>query len=166
MQDLGIFPGAIATGPPCCNSINNQGEIVGISVDTSFTERAVVWRGNGRVDLNTLIPADSPLYLTGSESLNDSGQITGTAIVKSSCPVTTPPAWLTNQSACTEFRAFLATPIDPIAHPEAKGSREDGDAEADENSEKPGPALPENVRQLLQQRLRLGITGARLVRPH
>jgi probable HAF family extracellular repeat protein len=114
MQDIGGFPGAVnGTGAPCCNTINNKGEIVGFSIDASFNMRALVWQGKTPVDLNTLIPADSPLYLTGSESLNDSGQITGTAIVKSSCPVTTPPAWLTNQSACTEFRAFLATPTHP-----------------------------------------------------
>jgi len=111
MQDIGGFPGAVnGTGAPCCNTINNKGEIVGFSIDASFNMRALVWQGKTPVDLNTLIPADSPLYLTGSESLNDSGQITGAAIVKSSCPVTIPPAWLANQSACTEVHAFLATP--------------------------------------------------------
>jgi probable HAF family extracellular repeat protein len=114
MQDIGGFPGAVnGTGAPCCNTINSKGEIIGFSIDASFNMRALVWQGKMPVDLNTLIPADSPLYLTGSESLNDSGQITGTAIVKSSCPVTTPPAWLTDQSACSEFHAFLATPTHP-----------------------------------------------------
>ena len=111
MQDIGGFPGAAnGTGAPCCNTINNNGEIVGFSIDANFNTRALVWQGKMPVDLNTLIPADSPWYLTASESLNDSGQITGTAIVKSSCPVTTPPSWLTNQSACTVSHAFLATP--------------------------------------------------------
>jgi probable HAF family extracellular repeat protein len=114
MQDIGGFPGAVnGTGAPCCNTINNKGETVGFSLDASFNMRALVWQGKTPVDLNTLTPADSPLYLTGSESLNDSGQITGTAIVKSSCPAQTPPAWLSNQSACTETRAFLATPSFP-----------------------------------------------------
>jgi hypothetical protein len=64
------------------------------------------------VDLNTLIPADSPWYLTGSESLNDSGQITGTAILKSACTGgLAGQAWLTNQGACPVVHAFLAAPI-------------------------------------------------------
>ncbi|HUD98813.1 MAG TPA: hypothetical protein VMR62_04515 [Bryobacteraceae bacterium] len=114
MQDIGGFPGAgNGTGAPCCNTINNTGEIVGFSIDANFNFRALVWQDKMPIDLNTLIPADSPLYLTGSESLNDSGQITGTAIVKSSCPVTTPPAWQTNQSLCTETHAFVATPCFP-----------------------------------------------------
>jgi probable HAF family extracellular repeat protein len=114
MQDIGGFPGAIyGTGAPCCNTINNRGEIVGFSIDASFNFRALVWQDKAPVDLNTLIAADSPLYLSGSESINDAGEITGTGIVKSSCPPTTPPAlpaWLTNQGACTVVHAFLATP--------------------------------------------------------
>ena len=111
MQDIGGFPGAVnGTGAPCCNTINNNGEIVGFSIDANFNDRALIFLDKKAVDLNNFIPADSPLYLTASESLNDSGQITGTAIVKSSCPVTTPPAWLTNQSACAEVHAFVATP--------------------------------------------------------
>jgi len=114
MQDIGGFPGAVnGTGAPCCNTINNNGEIVGFSIDANFNDRALIFLDKKAVDLNNFIPADSPLYLTASESLNDSGQITGTAIVKSSCPVTTPPAWLTNQSACSQVHAFLATPTHP-----------------------------------------------------
>jgi probable HAF family extracellular repeat protein len=111
MQDLGGFPGAIATGPPCCNTINNRGEIVGFSLDANFNSRAIVWRGKTPVDLNTLIPEDSPWYLTASESLNDAGEITGTALLKSACgPATSPSAWVVNQGACTVVHAFLATP--------------------------------------------------------
>ena len=114
MQDIVGFPGAVnGTGAPCCNTINNNGEIVGFSIDANFNDRALIFLDKKAVDLNNFIPADSPLYLTASESLNDSGQITGTAIVKSSCPVTTPPAWLTNQSACSQVHAFLATPTHP-----------------------------------------------------
>jgi probable HAF family extracellular repeat protein len=112
MQDIGGFPGAVnGTIVPCCNSINNRGEIVGFSLDANFNSRALVWHDKRPVDLNTLIPADSPLYLVNTTALDDSGQITGFAVVKSSCPVTTPPAWLANQSTCSVVHAFLATPI-------------------------------------------------------
>ena len=116
MQDLGGFPGAVnGTGPTCCNTINDSGEIVGSSFDVNFNSRALVWQGKMPVDLNNLlIPAESPLYLTGSESINNAGVITGTAIVKSSCPPAIPPAlpaWEVNQGACTVAHAFVATPI-------------------------------------------------------
>ncbi len=110
MKDLGAFPGAVITGIPCCHTLNNQGEAVGLTADSNFNLRGWVWRDHTKTDLNLLIPKDSPLYLQTGWSINDEGQIVGQAIVKSSCPVQTPPAWQANQSACTEIHAYLATP--------------------------------------------------------
>ena len=110
MQDLGAFPGAVVTGIPCCGTLNNKGEAVGLTADSNFNLRAWVLRVHTKMDLNLLVPKDSPLYLQVGGSINDAGQIAGQAIVKSSCPVQTPPAWEVNQFACTEFHAFLATP--------------------------------------------------------
>jgi len=78
IEDLGAFPGAIATVAPCCNSINNRSEVVGFSIDgTTFSSRALVWHDKAPVDLNTLIPADSGWYLQAAESINDAGEIVG-----------------------------------------------------------------------------------------
>jgi probable HAF family extracellular repeat protein len=110
MQDLGGFPGAIVTGIPCCHTLNNNGEAVGLTVDSSFNMRGWVWRDHTKTDLNLLVPNDSPLYLQAGWAISDRGQIVGQAIVKSSCPKQTPPAWQANQSACTEVHAYLATP--------------------------------------------------------
>jgi probable HAF family extracellular repeat protein len=110
MQDLGAFAGAVVTGIPCCNTLNNSGEAVGLTADSHFNLRAWVYRDRTKTDLNLLIAKDSPLYLQVGGSINDWGQITGQAIVKSSCPVQSPPAWEVNQGACTEVHAFLATP--------------------------------------------------------
>jgi probable HAF family extracellular repeat protein len=78
MQDLGIFPGAIVTVAPCCNTINDRGEVVGFSIDgTTFSSRAIVWQDKAPVDLNTLIPADSGWYLQAAEAINDAGEIVG-----------------------------------------------------------------------------------------
>jgi hypothetical protein len=112
MQDLGAFPGAVVTGIPCCNTLNDKGEAVGLTADSNFNLRAWVWRNHTKTDLNLLIAKDSSLYLQVGSSINDSGQIVGQAIVKSSCPVQSPPAWEVNQSACAEVHAFLATPRD------------------------------------------------------
>jgi probable HAF family extracellular repeat protein len=109
MQDYGLFPGSVFTAP-CCFAINNRGEIVGLAIDASGNSRALVWRGKTPLDLNDFIPQDSPLYLQFSFTVNDAGEIAGSAIVKSSCPAASPPNWLVNQSVCTEVHAFLATP--------------------------------------------------------
>ena len=110
MQDLGAFSGAVVTGITCCGTLNDRGEAVGVTADSNFNLRAWLWRDHTKTDLNLLIPEDSPLYLTQGSSINNLGQITGSAIVKSSCPVQNPPAWQVNQSACTQVHAFLATP--------------------------------------------------------
>jgi len=87
MQDLGIFPGAIFTGPPITNTINNKGEIVGVAIFATSTlscplyECAVVRQGNVWVDLNTLIPADSGWYLVCAQGVNDAGEITGFGVI-------------------------------------------------------------------------------------
>ena len=159
MQDLGTFPGAIVTGITCCNTLNNLGEAVGVTADSSFNTRAFLWQNNVLTDLNTLIPADSPLYLTIGSSINDSGQIAGNAIVKSSCPATapgTPPAWQANQGACTEVHAFLATPCGQHSGAEACNADQPVTAaKVDESSERPRMVLPENARKVL----RLGLGG-------
>jgi len=110
IQDLGAFPGAVVTGIPCCHTLNNNGEAVGLTADSHFNLRGWVWRDHTKTDLNLLIPQDAPLYLQTGWAINDRGQIVGQAIVKSSCPVQTPPAWQANQSACAEVHAYLATP--------------------------------------------------------
>jgi probable HAF family extracellular repeat protein len=112
MQDLGGFPGAVnGTGPPCCNTINNRGEIVGFSLDADFNSTALIWQNGGWVDLNTLLPADSPWYLEAAQSVNDVGEITGIAALKSACGGgAAAMAWLNNQGACPVVHAFVAIP--------------------------------------------------------
>jgi len=112
MQDLGGVPGAVnGTGAPCCNTNNNLGEIVGFSLDANFNQTALIWQPGGWVDLNTFIPVDSPLYLQGADSVNDDGEITGTALLKSACigdPAAMP--WVNNQANCPVVHAFVAIP--------------------------------------------------------
>jgi probable HAF family extracellular repeat protein len=77
MTDLG--PGV--DGDPCSGpfNINSKGQIVGVSQDTCnpFT-RAVLWEnGEPAVDLNTLIPPNSPLQLKVAYLINERGEIVG-----------------------------------------------------------------------------------------
>jgi probable HAF family extracellular repeat protein len=78
IQDLGTFPGAFLTGIPCCHTLNNKGDAVGLTVDgTTFNMRAVLFHDNQLFDLNTLIPSNSGWYLQFGGSINDAGEIVG-----------------------------------------------------------------------------------------
>ena len=76
MQDMGTLPGACVTVAPCCNTINTGSEVVGFSIDGKGPT-AFLWKDKVIKDLNTLIPADSPLHLLFAESINDGGEING-----------------------------------------------------------------------------------------
>jgi probable HAF family extracellular repeat protein len=122
MIDLGTLPGDVGSD---ADGINNPGQVVGGSWDAEGNDRAYLWQNGVMTDLNTLIPADSPLYLIeATGTINDRGQIAGIAMVNSTGDV----------------HAFLATPTK-----ETWPVRE---------SQK--VVLPENVRNLLQRRLRFG----------
>jgi probable HAF family extracellular repeat protein len=89
MTDLGTLSGdAQSFGL----GINNKGQVVG-----GFISRAYIWQNGVMTDLNTLVPGPpfSPLYLLAAESINDSGEITGTGLAISG-----------------EEHAFLAIPCD------------------------------------------------------
>jgi probable HAF family extracellular repeat protein len=93
MHSIGTLPGAFATIAGCCRTINNRGEIVGFSIDANGST-AFLWKDGQINDLNTLIPANSPLHLLGAYSINDAGEIAGQGCV---------------MPACTELHAFRAT---------------------------------------------------------
>ncbi len=94
-QDLGtLTPSTFLTVAGCCRTVNNRDEVVGFSIDPNGMT-AFLWKDGKIRDLNTLIPANSPLQLLGAYSINDVGEITGQACVK---------------PACNEFHAFRATP--------------------------------------------------------
>jgi probable HAF family extracellular repeat protein len=95
MHDLGTLPGDVASD---ADGINNLGQVVGGSFDAEGNGRAYLWQNGVMTDLNTLIPADSPLYLyEASGAINDHGQIGGVALV-------------TSGEHRGEYHAFLATP--------------------------------------------------------
>jgi probable HAF family extracellular repeat protein len=96
------------------------------------------------VDLNKLIQVNpAGLFLQLAESMNSRGEIVGFA-----------------QTSTLETHAFLATPV----HSEV-GSESAPPAAQGLSSERTKVALPENVRGLLQQRLRFGPFGARAMGP-
>lgn len=79
MQDLGTLPGDIAS---LAIGINDSGDIVGASLDDSFTPRAFVRQSGVMRDLNSLVQVDTPLHMLTACSINARGEITGIAVTK------------------------------------------------------------------------------------
>ncbi len=96
VTELGILPGdfaAFATG------INEQGQVVGNNFDSDFDwSHGFIWQDGVMTDINALIPADTNLFVISASNINDSGQISGMATVRSG-----PHAG--------EIHAFVATPV-------------------------------------------------------
>jgi probable HAF family extracellular repeat protein len=91
MQNLGTLSGDFAS---LAIGINDGGEVVGVSVDGNFNERAFLWEKGVMQDLNALIASNpSGLQLQVGSSINSSGEIIGVA-----------------QNSAGETHGFLATP--------------------------------------------------------
>jgi probable HAF family extracellular repeat protein len=76
-----LLPGdysAFATG------INNRGQVVGNDFDSTFNwSHGFIWQDDVTTDLNTLISAESNLFIISASNINDRGQISGMATVQS-----------------------------------------------------------------------------------
>jgi probable HAF family extracellular repeat protein len=95
MKDLGVLPGDFMGAGL---GMNGTGTVVGASLDgpvTTGSPRAVIWQNGTITDLNTVVAADTTLYLLTAFDVNDAGQIVGIAFDPSS----------------SEVHAFLASPI-------------------------------------------------------
>ena len=73
--DLGTVPGMTSSA---AIAINDSGVAVGVSQD-SVNLVATIWEHQKALDLNTLLPDNSPLYLLIACSINAEGQIIGLA---------------------------------------------------------------------------------------
>jgi probable HAF family extracellular repeat protein len=137
MQDLGTLPGAVASAGL---GINDRGEVVGVSDDASGNARAFLRQNGVMTDLNTLIPANSPLVPVLASTINSRGEIVGFGMTSTG-----------------DVHGFLATPSSGQDTSESLSS-----AAQDVTSPM---LLPKDVRNLLQQRLRFGRFGPRLMGP-
>jgi probable HAF family extracellular repeat protein len=103
MEDLGTLSGDVISAGL---NMNGLGAVVGSSVDgpiATGNPRAVVWQKGVITDLNTVVPADTSLYLLTAFDINDAGQVVGIGF----------------DPASGEVHAFLASPNPgggPAAH--------------------------------------------------
>jgi probable HAF family extracellular repeat protein len=120
LADLGILPGdygGIASG------INDKGQVVGSNFDSqSNWNHAFIWQNNVMTDLNALFPANSNLFATMANKINERGQISGMAIVRSGPDM-------------GNIHAFIATPV----------RQSIGRSVADDAPARPKSNLPANI---------------------
>jgi probable HAF family extracellular repeat protein len=94
----GLLPGDVAS---FATSINNRGQVVGSSFDSrSNWSHGLLWQNGVMIDLNTVFPASSNLYVVSASNINESGQIAGMAVE------------LAGSHVRPIVHAFLATPVD------------------------------------------------------
>ena len=98
VRSLGVLlPGDAAA---FATSINNRGQVVGSSFDSSSNwSHGLIWENGRMFDLNQLFPALSNLYVISASNINESGQIAGMAVE------------MAGPRAGTIVHSFLATPV-------------------------------------------------------
>ena len=131
LTNLGLLPGdfgGIASG------INKHDQVVGSNFDSSGDwSHAFIWQHKVMTDLNTLFPADSNLFAVMANKINERGQISGMAIVRSGPDK-------------GHIHAFLATPVEERA----------GKSVSDVAPTRPKSNLPANAGKQVLHRLKLG----------
>jgi probable HAF family extracellular repeat protein len=80
MQDLGPIPNSTGIANSFAIGINYRDEVVGVSTDLNLQVVATIWKHGVATDLNTLIPANSPLVLLSGCWINSKGEIVGLAL--------------------------------------------------------------------------------------
>jgi probable HAF family extracellular repeat protein len=132
--NLGLLPGdlgGIASG------INDKGQVVGSNFDSQGNwNHAFIWQNNVMTDLNALFPHNSNLFATMANKINERGQISGMAIVRSGPDM-------------GNIHAFIATPV----------RQSIGRSVADDAPTRPKSNLPANIGNQLLPRFGLGQFG-------
>ena len=97
MKSLGTLGGIYSAA----FGMNNHDQVVGASTRADEVQVAFLWRNDQMVDLNTLVPAGTPLLLTAAYDIDEQGAIVGVG--------TRPDG---------ETRAFLLTPTNTAGTPD------------------------------------------------
>jgi probable HAF family extracellular repeat protein len=91
MKDLGMLPGDVQS---VAQSINDGGQVTGVSFDGHGNPRPFLWQNGVMQDLNELVVAGAPLFLLFGPFINNNGEIAGFGVTEHG-----------------DVHAFLATPI-------------------------------------------------------
>jgi probable HAF family extracellular repeat protein len=131
MTDLATLPGDVGSN---ALGINDKTQVVGASFDALGGSRAFLWQDGVMTDLNTLIPVESPWFVTEADSINSKGEIVGGAY----------------NLITGEIHGILAIPCDE-EHANEHGCKDQAAVVQGETRSSPKIVLPENVRDLLRR---------------
>ena len=138
MRSLGTLSGDVGS---LAQGITERGEIVGLSLDADGNSHGFLYQNGVMYDFNTLVPANSPLFVLDTFDINASGQIAGVGMTGDG-----------------DMHAFLAIPAS------GEDTNESFSAAAHNLT---GPKdLPESVRKMLLERLRSARIGGRAALMH
>jgi probable HAF family extracellular repeat protein len=130
MTDLGTLPAPLDFSSGAGN-INESGQVVGTSCDASFNCHGFLWEDGVMTDLNALLPAGTALQVIAGGGINDRGEIA---------------VQVFDPATGTTPLALMIPDRDPVA------------AQLGFNAVSTD-ALPDHVRTVLQQRMKLGPFG-------
>jgi probable HAF family extracellular repeat protein len=129
MTDLGTLAGSPLSG---ATFINSKSQIVGLAFPCDFSAvTAFLWEEGSITDLNSLVPSDSAFYLFSASFIDDRGQIAAFGVL-----------------ANGDMHAVLLIPCE-VGDTDIQCRAE----RMAKTSTRPAVALPERIRELLQQRL-------------
>jgi probable HAF family extracellular repeat protein len=131
-------------------AINSRGQVVGQSFSCATNiVRSFLWENGSMVDLNSLIPPNSNLFLDNTLAINDHGEISGLAV----------PPDCANENDAHCGHAYVLLPCDRD-HSNDEGCEEQ--AEATTPTIQAGPAP---VSQVLLRVIDVGATPKRIASP-
>jgi probable HAF family extracellular repeat protein len=144
MLDLGTVPGdTYSVGL----DINNEGAVVGASLDSDGNPGALLFVNGAMNDLNTLVPPDSPIYMLVGDTINDFGQVVGFGV-----------------DNFGDVHGFLATPCS-MDQSYIAWCRVDSDIAGADIVERPRKVLSESTREQMKQHLRFRLPGTPFAQP-
>ncbi len=133
IHDLGSLPGDVYSAGL---GLNDEGTVVGGSLDAGNNPTAYIWNNGKMSDLNCLVPANTPFtFLLVAFGVNDVGQIVGFGLT-----VDGP-------------HAFLATPTNPRSGTTLCPTTSSGTTDVTEDMQMHKPVLSPEARAQLRQQL-------------
>ena len=129
-QSLGTIAG---TQNSQASFINSKTQIVGLSFGCDFSVfNAILWENGSMVDLNALIPTNSPFHLYSASFIDDRGEIAAYGFLNN-----------------FDTHALLLIPCDE-SHDDSECKNVNTDDALRRRSQRPNGILPENIRNMLR----------------
>jgi len=141
MLDLGTIQGDVVSA---ALGINDEGNVVGASLDEDGSPRAFLFAKGRMKDLNALVPPDSAIYMLIPYAINSKGQVAGFGVTGSG-----------------EIHGFLASPcaVDSADPTWCRRGSADWETEKDATSQRSRPFLSEDLRERVRHTMHAGIIG-------